>query len=106
MSSASPQSQPNDYGLRIGHLNVYHLRDKVPDVCSFLNMSPHSHLFGLSETRLGYRVHDESMAISNYSILGRDAVRQGETGLALYVHHSIREYTSRRADLESQHIES
>ena len=48
---------------------------------------------------------DESIAISNYKILKRDAVRQGETGLALYVHHSIRDYTSRRADRESQHTD-
>ena len=78
MSSASPQSPPSEHGLHIGHLNVYHLRDKVPDVCSFLNLSPHNHLFGLSETRLDYRMHGESMAISNYNILRRDAVRQGK----------------------------
>ena len=61
---------------------------------------------GLSETRLDYRISDESFVIPNYSILRRDATYQGETGLALYVHRSILPSTTRRTDLESSHVES
>ena len=61
----------------------------VFDVCSFLNQPPHIHLLDLSETRLDYRISDESVVIPNCSILRRDATYQGGTGLALYVHRSI-----------------
>ena len=54
----------SESGLRVGHLNVYHLLNKVPDISSFLNIEhPCLHLLGLSETRLDYRMSDESIAI-------------------------------------------
>ena len=68
----------------------------VFDVCSFLNQPPHIHLLDLSETRLDYRISDESVVIPNYSI--RDATYQGETGL--YVHRSILPNTTRRTDIK------
>ena len=63
MTSASPKSHLlSESGLRLGRLNVYHLFNKVPDISSFLN-NEHSciHLLGLSETRLDYRMSDESI---------------------------------------------
>lgn len=92
--------------LRIGHLNIYHLVNKVTDVCVFLNKQPQLvHLFGVSETRLDSRVSDSLIDIPNYSVLRRDSARKGQTGLALYVHRSIASIVKRRADLEDESVE-
>ncbi|WP_419648343.1 hypothetical protein, partial [Thiolapillus sp.] len=68
MTSTSPKFHLlSESGLRVGHLNVYHLFNKVPDISSFLdNEHPCIHLLGLSETRLDYRMSDESIAIPQY----------------------------------------
>ena len=107
MSSVSPNNYINESGLHVGHLNVYHLFNKVHDVYTFLcKQCPFIHLFGLSETRFNYYVSDESIAIPHYTIYSRDIVKQCETGLALYVYNSIQNITTRHTDLESQCIES
>ena len=64
------------------------------------------HLLGLSETRLDYRMSDESIAIPQYFTFRRDVIKQGETGLAMYIHSSIQSITTTRADLESQYVKS
>ena len=46
------------------------------------------------------------IVIPHYAIYRRDIVKQGETGLALYVHNSIQNITTRRTDFETQCIES
>jgi len=51
-------------------------------------------------------VSDEVVSIPNYSILRRDADEPGHTGIAVYVHNSIRDFTHRRYDLESTYVES
>ena len=33
--------------LQIGHLNVYHLVNKIPDVCNLLNKHATTHIFGM-----------------------------------------------------------
>ena len=108
MTSPSPKFHLlSESGLRVGHLNVYHLFNKVPDISSFLNNEhPCIHLLGLSETRLDYRMSNESIAIPQYLPFRRDAIKQGETGLAIYIHPSIQSITTRRADLESQSVDS
>ena len=70
------------------------------------NQCPFIHLFGLSETRFNCYVSDESIAIPHYTIYRRDIIKQGETGLVLYVHNSMQNITTRRTDLESQCTES
>ena len=67
---------------------------------------PFIHLFGLSETQFNCCVSDKSTAVPHYTIYRCDIVKQGKTGLALYVHNSIQNITTRRTDLESQCIES
>ena len=100
MSLISPINYISESGLRVGHLDVYHLFNKVPDVSTFLcNQCPFIHLFGLSETRFNCYVSDESIAIPHYAIYRRDIVKQGETDLALYVHNSIQNITTRLTDL-------
>ena len=86
-------------GLRIGHANVYRLYNKVHDVCMLLNDSPFIHLLGLGETRLSARFSDESISVPHYNIIRRDAADQGHTGMALYIHQSIKTFTKRRNDL-------
>ena len=93
-------------GLRIGHANVYHLYNKVHDVCMLLNDSPFIHLLGLRETRLSARFSDESLSIPHYTIIRRDAADRGHIGMALYyIHQSIKTFTKRRNDLESEKVE-
>ena len=84
---------------------MYHLFNKVQDVCLLLTKSPYIHLLGLSETRLNSCVGDESLLIPNYTIFRRDAAHRGQTGMGLYVHKSITHSTKRRADLESERVE-
>ena len=94
-------------GLCVGHLNVYHLYNKVPDVCVLLNKSNKPvHLFGMSEARLDSRHDDCLLNISNYSLLRRDKSHIGHTGLVVYIHESIKNVTNRRPDLESENVES
>ena len=93
-------------GLCIGHLNVYHLQNKVADVSVLINkQSPH--ILGISETRIAAdkidgcdKISDDFLAIQNYSIFRRDHSQHGHNGLAAYVHNSILKYTKRRFDLE------
>ena len=37
---------------KVGHLNVYHLINKIPDVCNLLNNNLTTHIFGLCETKI------------------------------------------------------
>ena len=77
-------------GLRIGHLNVYHLFNKAPDVSLLLNQSSQlTHLFGISETRLDSRIDNNSIRIPDYCVMRRDSSQTLRTGIALYVHQSI-----------------
>ena len=43
-------SCPND--LSVGHLNIYHLANKVTDVNVFVHQSDILHILGVSESRL------------------------------------------------------
>ena len=97
-------SCPKD--LSVGHLNVYHLANKVTDVNVFVHQSDILHIFGVSESRLTSYVSDEVVSIPNYSILRRDADEPGHTGIAVYVYNSNRDFTHRRYDLESTYVES
>ena len=105
ISSRQPTTVSKPRGLRIGHVNVYHLFNKVQDVCMLLTKSPYIHLLGLSETRLNSCVGDESLSISNDTIFPRDAAHRGQTGMGLYVHKILTHITKRRADLESERVE-
>ena len=57
-------------GLRIGHLNVYHLFNKVADVSLLLNQSSQlAHIFGISEIRLDSRIYNNSFRIPDYCVM-------------------------------------
>ena len=93
--------------LRVGHLNVYHLYNKVPDVCNFLQSQSSSeyHLFGVTESRLDFRITDHSIIIEDYHIIRRDPQLPGQTGMAVAVHQSVQTITHRRKDLENDKTE-
>ena len=94
------------HGTHIGHLNVYHLPNKIADICLLLNEPPQIHILGLSETWLNSSHSDEILAIPNYQILRRDRKQCGHTGLAAYIHKSIYPFIKRRSDLEPDDIET
>ena len=92
--------------LRIGHLNVYHLFNKVRNVSFLLKQSSQlTHLFGISETRFDSRIDNNSVRIPYYCGMRRDNSQTLHTGIALYVHQSIAMNTRRRTDLESEGVE-
>ena len=104
VSSRQFATDMKQYGLRIGHVNVYHLYNKVQDVCMLLTKSRYIHFLGLIETRLNSNVGDESLSIPSYTFLRRAGAHRGQTGMGLYVHHSIVHTSKRRADLESERV--
>ena len=92
--------------LSIGHLNINSLPNKVLDLNVFLANTCKCHMFGITESRLHSVIKDETLMIPNYSIIRKDAVHHGHTGLAVYVHDLIKHVTIRRTDLESDVIEN
>ena len=99
-------------GLSLGHQNIYHLKNKVPDVNVLINNQPEQiHLFGISESRIKLKdnVPDSSIKINKYRCLRRDRPiikRDGHDGLVLYYHDDLHPYIKRREDLESESVES
>ena len=92
-------------GLRIGHANVYHVHNKVHDVCMLLKNPECVHILGLAETRLATHIRDEALAIPSYTFLRKDGTRFGQTGMGIYVHDSVLASVKRRDDLESENVE-
>ncbi len=92
--------------LRVGHQNVYHLYNKVPDLCEFLSHSTLNYnIFGITESRLDSRISDQDINIPNYCISRKASIATGQTGIAVYTHNSIANITHRRQDLESDLVE-
>ena len=104
LNSISKTSYPFR-GTNIGHLNVYHLPNKIADVCLLLNRTPRIHILGLSETWLSSKHADEILTIPNYQIFRRDSEQRGHTGLVAYIHNDVYPFTRRRFDLEPPNIE-
>ena len=91
--------------LHVGHLNICHLRNKVLELGLFLTQSSPYHIFGVSESWLNDSVSDDAVSISGYSVFRRDAKLPGQTGLTVYVHHTVLPFTRRRYDLDSNDVE-
>ena len=86
--------------------NVYHLYNKVPDLCVFLSQStPNYNIFGITESRLDSRISDQDIKIPNYCVSRKDSIVIEQTGTAVYIHNSIADITHRRQDLESDLVE-
>ena len=106
LSLAMSDSIFDSRNIHIGHLNVYHLYNKVPDLSVFLTRPSPFHLFGVTESRLHSSISDDAVSIPNFHVYRRDAGRHRDTGIAVYVHTSIQHFTKRRTDLESSMVES
>ena len=63
------------------------------------------HLFGITESRIVFRIIDHSISIPDYHIIRRDPQLPGQIGIDVYVHQSVQAITHRRKDLESDKIE-
>ena len=92
------------HNLRIGHLNVYHLYNKLLDINAFIR-SEHVDILGISESRLNSNICDNAVGIPGFFVVRRDAVECGETGLAVYVNQTLQNSVRRRLDLETSCIE-
>ena len=68
-------------GLLLGHLNIFHLFNKLTDVNLLLNGPAPYHVFGLSETRLDDRMTNGALKIPIYTFFRRDAALHQDTGL-------------------------
>ena len=96
----------NPQGLKCGHINIYHLKNKIPDLTVFLDTKEPYHLFGVSESWLKDDVPDQSIQIPNYIAFRRDQNGiSGKTGLVVYIHHSLQSIARRRTDLECDEVE-
>ena len=63
------------FGLSIGHLNIYHLFSKCPQVEVLLNNPDETHhIMGISETRLEDKHPSSSLAVSNYTLFRKKIV--------------------------------
>ena len=91
--------------LRVGHLNICHLENKVSDLCVLLQQPTPFHLFGVTESWLHSDIPDIDIEIPGYSMLRRDPSRPHQTGIAVYIHNSVSPFTRRRHDLESDRVE-
>jgi hypothetical protein len=84
---------------------VFHLYNKLADISVYINNPTPFHLFGLSETRLSSYVSDAAISIPNFSVIRRDPLSPGQTGIAVYIHNSIQHLVHRRVDLETMDVE-
>lgn len=91
--------------ITIGHVNVYHLYNKIHDVCSLLHNNE-LQILGVTETKLSeYKHNSDSVMIPQYNFIRRDASFPGSTGIGLYIHQSLVNVVKHRHDLESPNIE-
>jgi exonuclease III len=89
----------------IGHINVYHMDNKIHDISSLLLSEGQMLILGITETRLSEKHSHKSLQIPNYTLVRRDASQPGHTGIGAYLHHSIINSSKRRCDLESHFVE-
>ena len=90
MTSNALSSWPLKDGLRVGHLNINSVINKLADVSSILyNQGKHFHIFGLSESRLSAHISDSEISIPGYNIIRKDADGQNKTGLLIYISQCI-----------------
>ena len=89
--SQNSDTWPTKEGLRIGHLNINHAINKLPDISSILSNSGRNfHIFGFSESRLSDHIMDTDISIPGYTIIRKDPKLQRETGLLVYISQCIK----------------
>ena len=95
----------NKCQLKLGHININHLFNKVQDLNVYNQQTGQFHIFGVSESRLDANVDDHQIELQDYVVYRRDGISPGQTGIAVYVHKSISNSVKRRYDLETKQIE-
>lgn len=89
-------------GLKIAHVNICSLRNKVQDITNLL-LSDNIHILAISETHLDDSFDDVSVSIQGYNIYRRDRNTYGG-GVAIYIQSHIP--VKRREDLMSSAVEA
>lgn len=107
------KSWPSCHGLRIGHLNIRSIVNKMHEVPRILNNTKNNfHIFGFTESRLK-QYHDKDplkadqddlVAVDDYEVERRGVQKYLETGIIAYIHPSIS--YKRRTSLEQHGVES
>ena len=96
---------PSKEGLRIGHLNVCHIINKVDDILSILNNNGHPfHVFGITESHLNDLISDNELNIPGYNFVRKDGKTKLKNGIIVYISNSLQ--FSRKQDLEDHGVES
>ena len=103
MTYATSDHWPIKDGLRIGHLNINHLINKVSDASHIVpNSKPYGrgfHIFCFSESRLSNHMGDKDIAIERFHVIRKDPQIQRETGLVVYVHETMSVLQSKNIDV-------
>ena len=92
--------------LRVDHIIVYHIQNKLYDLNVFLESHQRLNPFALSKIRLKNLILSEGLSLFHYSLIRKDAARPQNRGLAAYVHSSVNKIVRRRPALESEAVES
>lgn len=74
-------------GLKIAHLNICSLRNKLVELTEILECN-NIHILALTETHLDSSFSDEFVSIQGYNILRKDRNRHGG-GVAIYIQNHI-----------------
>ncbi len=93
-------------GLRMAHINICSLRNKITDIAEIL--SDGVHILALSETHLDDTINDSVISVLGYTIFRRDRNAFGG-GVAAYVKSHIPAkilYDLMSVDLEAMWIQS
>ena len=81
---------PTKDGLRVGHLNICHIINKMTDVCRLMhNNDKFFHIFGFSESWTKECMTNNLISITGYNLIRKNCKQKFETGLVVYVHNSI-----------------
>ena len=83
MTYAASDHWPLKDGLRIGHLNINHLINKLSDVSHIVHHASHIvhnskpygrgfHIFCFSESRLNNHMDDKDIAIEGFHVIRKD----------------------------------
>ena len=96
---------PKKNGLRIGHININSVINKLTDISSILSNSGNPfHIFGVTESRLSNSVADCDVSIPGFNIIRKDPSSSKATGLLIYINESVN--FKRLTHLENNEIEA
>ena len=84
---------PFTHGLRIGHLNINHIVNKMPAVLEIVRNNHNSdrdfHMFCFSESRLNSHIDDKEVSIAGFHTIRKDPLALRDTGLIAYINEHV-----------------